>query len=146
VIAGCQASTTRPGFLPHPDASVAEVHLTVPEATRLLAEVLRADSVPIARVEERDGFVESEWFAFPGFQAVRGRQLGPATDKIRAWVDPGRPGPPPTSIITVEVIYRLYVDPARDPREAERHVGESHTVRQRVLAVLEKLKQGGQDR
>lgn len=138
VLLGCQASTRRPTFAPLPEARSIEVRLEVPEATRLLAEALRADSFPVARIEERDGYLETEWFRFPGWQPVQGRLFGPPWDKVRAWIDPGRPL---HSVITIEVAYRLFADPSRDPRELERHVGETHTVRERAIAVMQRLVQ-----
>lgn len=136
LLVGCQASTRRPTFAPLPEASSVEVRLEVPQATRLFAEGLRGDSFPVRKVEERDGYLETEWFAFPGWQPVKGRLLGPPWDKVRAWIDPGRPQ---HSVITVEVAYRLFADPSRDPRELERHVGETHTVRGRAIAVMQRL-------
>ena len=47
---GCQPATTRPSFTPLPEADVVEVRLAPQEATKLLAERLRSDSVPIGRL------------------------------------------------------------------------------------------------
>lgn len=137
--AACQASTNRPGFLPLPDASILEVQLPRQEATRLLAEELRGDSFPLARVELLDGYLESEWFGYPGFTTVSTVTLNPSVSRLRAWVDPGKQGPPTTSMVTVELAYRQYVDPGRSPREAERLVGETHSARQLAVAAVRRL-------
>ncbi len=135
VLPACQASTTRPGFMPMPEEQSYEVRLTVPEATRLLAAAI-ADSFPLKRVEERDGYLETEWFSVPGFTPVKGRALNSAVDKIRGWIDPG---PPFHSVITVEIVYRFADDPSRDPREFERSVHETHTARRMMLGILKGL-------
>ena len=135
ILSACQASTTRPGFVPMPEEQSYEVRLTVPEATRLLAAAI-ADSFPLKRVEERDGYLETEWFSVPGFTPVKGRALNSAVDKIRGWIDPG---PPFHSVITVEIVYRFADDPSRDPREFERPVHETHTARRMMLGILKAL-------
>jgi hypothetical protein len=136
VLAACQASTTRPGFAPMPAAPTVELELEVPEATRVLADAMRADSIPVGRVEPRDGLVESRWFETPGFRPTTRRPLGPAVTQVRAWVDPGRPG---HSVVTVETVYRLWADPSRPARELEAQVAESHPASVRVREVLHKL-------
>ena len=135
VLQACQASTTRPGFMPMPEEPSYEVRLSVPEATRLLAAAM-ADSFPLKQVEERDGYLETEWFSVPGFTQVKGRVLNSAVDKIRGWIDPG---PPFHSVITVEIVYRYGDDPSRDPREFERSVHDTHTARQMMLGILKGL-------
>src|SRR5215207_8114316 len=59
----CQPATTRPAFLPRPEALGAELRLSVSDATRRLAESLRADSIPVRTVRLRDGYIETPWFA-----------------------------------------------------------------------------------
>ncbi len=136
VLLGCQATTTRPTFRPLPAALSTEVRLSVPEATRVLAQALRQDSIPMARVEPLDGYLESPWFDTAGLRPTGRPQLGQETGRVRAWVDPGKPGPPASSRITVETAYRAYADPSRDPRETERLLPEAHAVYQRVLGAL----------
>jgi hypothetical protein len=134
--AGCQASTTRPGFRPTPGATETQVHLEVPEATRVLADSLRADSIPVIRVEERDGLVESSWFQVPGYQPYRGRPLGPSVVLVRAWVDVGKAG---HSVYSVETVYRVMADPSRPDRELEAPVAEDHPASIKVQAVVRRL-------
>ncbi len=136
--AGCQASTTRPGFLPLPEASRTDLRLDVPQATRLLAEGLAADSFLIRRVEERDGYLEGEWirYRFPGWERVDAQVYDSMVTKFRAWVDPIHQF---WSRISLEVVYRTAADPSRDPRDFERTVGPSHPVHQRIGRVLRAL-------
>ena len=76
-LVGCQASTTRPTFGPLPGAATAEVHLGPEEATRVLVEALKEDSIPARFVHEGDGVVVSEWVDVPGYQvSVIGSLIG----------------------------------------------------------------------
>jgi hypothetical protein len=134
-LVACQASTTRPGFSPMPGAEMVELELEIPDATRIVAELLGEDSIPVRRVEPRDGLVESHWFETPGFQRTRRRPLGPAVTQVRAWVDPARPG---HSTVTVETVYRIWADPARPARDVEAQVAESHPASVRVRQVLQR--------
>ncbi|HET9514499.1 MAG TPA: hypothetical protein VFO95_11285 [Gemmatimonadales bacterium] len=136
VLIGCQTATTRPGFLPVPGSPTAEVRLLVPRATEVLAEALRSDSIPLKRVVEIDGVIESEWFSVPGYAVAGGRPLGPGIVRVRAWVDVGKPG---HSIYTLETVYRVFADPSRDPRELEQPVSETHPASLKVKKVLETL-------
>jgi len=135
-VVGCQASTTRPGFLPLPEASTTDLRLEVPQATRLLAEGLAADSFLIRRVEARDGYLEGEWMRFPGWEKEDAQVYNPSVTKVRAWVDPTHQF---WSRISVELVYRAAVDPSRDPRDFERAVSPTHTLYQRVAGVLRAL-------
>src|SRR6476661_9791689 len=59
---GCFLTTTRPGFDPLLGAPTAELRMPAADATERLAEALRNDSIPVARVEARDGYLETAWF------------------------------------------------------------------------------------
>jgi hypothetical protein len=108
----------------------------VPEATRHLAEALRADSIPTRIVRLRDGYIDTNWFdARTGRRAV-GRPVGRRIVRIRAWADPARPG---SSQLTVETLYRPLLDPSLPDRELEREVPRTHPVAVRVEGVLKKL-------
>ena len=37
--------------------------LDVAKATTTLAEQLKSDSIPVSRVEPKDGYLETEWFS-----------------------------------------------------------------------------------
>lgn len=134
--ASCQPNTARPPFAPLPEAAGTEVRLSVPEATRRLAEVLRADSIPLRRVALRDGYIETAWFDAATRRPIRRRPIGPGVVRVRAWADPARPG---SSHLTVETLYRPLVDPSLPERELEREVAPSHPVALRVEAALRQL-------
>lgn len=135
--AACYPATTRPDLQPLPEAPRLEVELFVEEATRALAVELDADSIPVARTEPRDGWLETGWFDMTTLAPVRGRPIGLATVKVRAFVDPGRPN---HSVITVETVHRPLADPSRPDRDLEEQVPNGHPVAVRVQRALERLK------
>ena len=136
-LAGCQPTTTRPAFLPLPEAAGSEIRLPVPMATRRLAEALKADSIPTQTVRLRDGYIETPWFdASSGRPLGQQRAIGPKVVRIRAWADPARPG---STRLTVETLYRPRVDPSLPYRELEREVSRDHPVAKKVEAVLQRL-------
>lgn len=132
---GCQTATTRPGFGPVPEAQSTELRLDVGQATELLAQAL-GDSVPLSHVEPRDGFIEGAWVRYPGWEVVPDPVYNPSVTRVRVWVDPGRQF---WSKVSVEVVYRVGLDPSRGTREFERSVAPSHTVYQWVDRVLRGL-------
>lgn len=136
VLAGCQASTTRPGFLPVPEVLTTELRLGVPEATELLAERLAADSFLIRRVEPRDGYLEGEWTRWPPGERTETATYNPSVTKVRAWIDPAHQF---WSKVSVEIVYRVAADPSREPRDFERSIAPSHTLYQRLDGVLREL-------
>ena len=113
-----------------------EVRLAPQEATKLLAERLRSDSVPIGRLELRDGFIESRWFDSSTGQASRQRPIGTRLVRVRAWADPGRPG---FTLLTVETVYRPLADPSLPPRELEHEVSKEHPVAVKMRSALDSL-------
>jgi hypothetical protein len=134
--AACQPATSRPAFLPLPEARGSELRLSVPEATRRFAEALRADSIPSPTVRLRDGYLETPWFLTRTRRPTRQRPIGPGVVRIRAWADPSRPG---SSQLTVETLYRPRADPSLPERELEREVPRDHPVSVRVEAALKRL-------
>jgi hypothetical protein len=138
----CQPATTRPSFTPLPEAEVVEVRLSQEEATRRLAELMESDSIPAARVELRDGFIESLWFDPTTGEPSTRRPLGTGVVRVRAWSDPGRPG---FAILTVETVYRPLADPSLPERELDREVPKDHPVAAKVRAGLQEMvkKYGG---
>lgn len=132
----CQTATTRPGYGPMPGSPTAEVRLMQGQATTVLAEALRADSIPVKRVEELDGLIESDWFVVPGYQVSRDRPLGPGIVLVRAWVDVGKAG---HSVYIIETVYRVFADPSRPARELEEPVAATHPARVKIGKVLEGL-------
>ena len=139
-LAACQASTTRPTFGPLPGAATGEVHLGPAEATKILAEALRTDSIALRFVHEGDGVIVSEWLEVPGYQRASDRVLGPGTVRVRAWIDLGVVSQADTSsVYVVETAYRVYADPSREERELEQPVAETHPARVKVVRLLDRL-------
>ena len=126
---GCHAYTTRPTFPPMAGAPFAELNVTVARATGLVAEALRDDSLPVSRVEPKDGLIETPWFDASTFKPKRGRPLGPNVVQVRAWVDPTKPG---SSRVTVETVFRPLADPSLPDRELDRLVPSDHPVGKRM--------------
>jgi hypothetical protein len=134
--AGCLLSTSRPGFDPLLGPSRAEVRLAPAVATQRLAEALREDSVPVTRVEPRDGYVETPWFDGATGTPTSRSPLGSEVVRVRGWADPGRYG---HTDLRVEIAYRALRDPSVPGRELERPVPADHPVRIRVQAALDSL-------
>jgi hypothetical protein len=135
-VAACQPATSRPPFTPLPEAASQELRLSVREATRRLAEALRADTIPIRRIELRDGYIESPWFDARTGRPTGRRPVGPGVVRVRAWADPARPG---SALLTIETLYRPLTDPSLPSRELEREVARDHRVARKVEGVLERL-------
>jgi hypothetical protein len=138
MVLACQPNTTRPPFDPVPEAAGTEVRLPVPQATQRLAEVLKADSIPLRKVRVRDGYMETGWFSTASRRPASGRVIGPGVVRLRAWADPARPG---SSQLTVETVYRPLRDPSLPDRELEREVPLDHPVALKVVAALQQLVQ-----
>lgn len=135
-VGGCQPATSRPPFPPAPQAAITEMRLPAGEATRLLAEAFQADSMPVRRVEVRDGWLETRWFDAASGQPTARRPLGINTVRVRAWADPTHPG---SSKVTVETVYRPLADPSLSERELDREVPRDHPVAIKVRAALQDL-------
>lgn len=136
LLAGCYPTTTRPDLTPRPDAPRFEVELDVVEATRMLALELDTDSIPVSRTEPLDGWLETEWFDATTLQPATGWCVGPGVVKLRAFVDPGRAN---HSMITIEVVERLLVNPALPERELERQVDAGAPIRLRVARAVGRM-------
>jgi hypothetical protein len=138
LVGGCFLSTARPAYSPLLGSPSAEVRLGPDSATQRLAEALKDDSIPISRVETRDGYLETPWFDASTGAAARTSPLGPNVVRVRGWVDPGRIG---HSDLRVEIAYRAVRDPSVPERELERAAPTDHPVVQRVRSALDSLKQ-----
>jgi hypothetical protein len=132
----CQPVTSRPSFQPVPDAATIEVRLPPREATRLLAETLRADSIPTKRVDLRDNWLETGWFDPATGRRTGRRPIGRRVVLVRAWSDPTHPG---NSKMIVETVYRPVADPSLPERELDRQVPRDHLVAIKVRAALQDL-------
>ena len=133
---GCFLATTRPGFSPLLGTPAAEVRLATDTATERLAQALRTDSIPVSRIEPRDGYLETPWFDGTTGAASGSSNVGPSVVRVRGWVDPGRIG---HSDLRVEVAYRAFRDLSVPERELERAAPPDHPVVLRVKAVLDSL-------
>jgi hypothetical protein len=136
LVLACQPNTSRPSFTPLPEAAGIEVRLPVRDATRHLAEDLKASAIPIRKVMIRDGYMESGWFSARTGRPTNRRPLGTGTVRVRAWADPARPG---SSLLSVETSYRPTADPSLPERELDRQVPRDHPVAVKVTDVLKKL-------
>ncbi len=134
--AGCRPDTTRPAITPYPEAAGVEIRLRPQEATSRLAEALRADSLPTARVQVRDGYLETSWLDSATGRPTTRRPLGTAVVRLRAWADPGRPG---NTVLRVETLYRPFADASLPERELERQVPGTHPTAVKVEQILEAL-------
>jgi hypothetical protein len=135
-LAACRPNTTRPPFPPVPEATSTEIRLSPAEATRVLADALRADSIPVARVQQLDTWLETSWFDAANGRPTHRRPLGLNVVRVRAWADVTHPG---NSKVTVETVYRPLADPSLPPRELDRQVPRSHPVAVKVRAALQEL-------
>ncbi|MGH7559648.1 MAG: hypothetical protein ACRENB_01380 [Gemmatimonadales bacterium] len=136
VLAACQASTNRPPYDALPAAALAEVELGMPAATETLAEALRADSVPVVKVEARDGFLDSGWFDATSLAPTGRLPVGPDVVRVRAWATPTKVG---FVELSVETVYRPIADPSRPERDLDVVVPPDHPVQRRVNGVLQRL-------
>ena len=132
---GCQPNTGRPIFNPLPESAGTEIRLSPREATRQLAEALRADSVPVRKLLLRDAYLETGWFD-PKTGRPRSNPMGQGAVRVRAWADPARPG---STVLSVETVYRPLADPSLPERELERQVPAKHPVAVKVDSVLQRM-------
>ena len=135
----CNPATTRPAFVPLPEAPV-EILQARPQ--RILTEVrdwLTAQGLKIQRSNDADTYLETAWYDTRNHRSTAGGGEGGdllAAVKIRCWVDPDAPG---RSKLTVEVIYRPMLDPSRTERDLERVVPAEHEggkVVERLIAAM----------
>jgi hypothetical protein len=136
LVLGCNPNTTRPPFGPLPAAIEAELELPVAVAVGVIAEAFRTDSIPVAQVHERDGYLETGWFLARDGTPTSDRPVGVEVVRVRGWVTPGRPG---HTDIQVEAVYRPLVDPSRAGRDLDRLIPADHPVARRLEGVLARL-------
>ncbi|MEO5799669.1 MAG: hypothetical protein ABIZ70_04325 [Gemmatimonadales bacterium] len=133
---GCYPTTTRPPFLSLPSATVVEWELSTREATQELALALDADSIPVRRTENADGWLETGWFDAATLRPTTRRPLGVGIVRLRAWADPSSAN---HSTITIETVYRPLADPSRDGHSLDQVVPANHPVAIRVGLLLNRL-------
>jgi hypothetical protein len=138
-LAACTPVTTRPQFLPSPQALVivldAPPARVVPEAVGWLA----SQGLQAQWSSPQDGYVETAWFNLRTHTSVFGDgDPGDllSTVKIRCWADPYVPG---KTQLTVEAVYRPLLDPSRPERDLEETVpegSEGHRIAQQLIDAL----------
>jgi hypothetical protein len=136
LLLSCNPATTRPDFGPVPDAAEAEVDLPMADATRALAEALVEDSIPVTRIEARDGYVETGWFEAASGQPTSRRRLGPEVVRVRGWVDPIQTG---QTRLRIETVIRPMADPSLPERELDRGAPMDNAAAVRVQRTAERL-------
>ena len=132
----CQPKTTRPAFAPLPAADEAVVDLTVSAATTTLAQALVDDSIPIVKVEPRDGYLETEWFIAASGSPTAVWPLGDSVVRVRGWVNAYGKA---RGSIRVETAMRPLANPALPPRELDRQAPKDNPAAVRVARVLEAM-------
>jgi len=132
-IASCQPYTTRPPFGPLPGSAEAVVDLDVAKATTVLAEQLKSDSIPVSRVEPKDGYLETGWFNAVTGQPTSDRVLGDSIVRVRGWVNAyGQE----RGSIKVETAVRPLANPSLPPRDLDRQAPVDNPVAVRVATIL----------
>lgn len=139
-VLACDPASTRPAFLPLPQADTLLLRGQPGHVAAEAASWLTARGVTLERWSERDGYVETAWWDTSAQRATRGegdlRRLLTSV-KLRAWADPGPPG---QTRITVELVYRPFYDPSQPPRDREVSLTERREARSLVDSLLGALK------
>lgn len=102
LFAACSPATTRPSFVPLPEALHVVINAPPGTVAQTAARLLAADSIPVRFVHERDAWLETKDFA--------------GSYRVRLWADPDVPG---KSRVTIEAVYRPVEDPSRTARDME---------------------------
>lgn len=142
LLASCNPATTRPDFLPSPQAPAGTVDAARQQLVPEIATWLAAVGFTAVSRSVQDGYVETRWqrAESPAPPAgAGGRASSPALPvKVRVWVDPYIPG---TSTVVVEVVYRPFVDPSRHSRELDVLVPPGHpgyVIGERLIEAMRK--------
>jgi hypothetical protein len=119
LLAACAPGTTRPSFLPYPEAVMVILAAPPDRVTPQVSAWLASEGLKIEWMSVQDGYVETAWFNTRTHESTMG--LGDVADltsnvKVRCWLDPDAPG---KSRFTTEVVYRPLLDPSRDERDLE---------------------------
>ena len=138
---GCDPGTTRPAFLPLPQADTLVLKGNPGAVAGEAASWLTAKGIVVERWSDKDAYVETAWYDTSAKKATKGEgdlnRLGTSV-KIRCWADPGAPG---QSRITVELVYRPFYDPSQPPRDREvalMATGGARTIVDSLLGALKK--------
>jgi hypothetical protein len=119
VIAACAPGTTRPSFLPYPEAVMVILAGPPERVTPQVSAWLAGEGLKIEWMSVQDGYVETAWFNTRTHESTMG--MGDVGDlegnvKVRCWMDPDAPG---KTRFTTEVVYRPLLDPSRQERDLE---------------------------
>jgi len=137
----CNPASTRPAFLPYPQALTSIVNAPTDQVVPELDAWLNGEGLRVEWTSPQDGYVETAWFNTSTRQSVTGTSDPGdllATIKIRCWVDPYTPG---KSQLTVEAVYRPILDPSRMERDLEVIVPEAsagYELAHRLLEAMQK--------
>jgi hypothetical protein len=136
----CDPASTRPAFLPLPQADTLVLKGNPGQVAGEAASWLTARGITVERWSEKDAYVETSWYDTTAKRATRGegdlhRLL--SSVKIRCWADPGAPG---QTRLTVELVYRPFYDPSQPPRDREVSLTERKDARGIVDSLMGALK------
>lgn len=141
LLAACTPITSRPAFLPYPQALVAIVEAPAPRIVPEAMGWLANEGLRVEWSSPQDGYVESAWFNVRTRASTTG-QTDPGalldTIKLRCWVDPNAPG---KSQLTVEAVYRPMLDPSRPARDLEVIVPQGSEGHRIAVQLIEAMKQ-----
>ena len=139
-LVSCTPITTRPDFRPDPRAPIVTLDARPEPVTVGIDSLVRAESLEVAHVNVRDGYVETAWYDTKARRSAhREREIHDlgATVKIRFWADPWVPG---QTRLTVEPVYRPRVDPSRTERDLEVILSKEDEGYKIAQKLVEKLK------
>src|SRR2546425_11209042 len=120
--AACNPATTRPVFMPLPEAPSVVLYARPPRVAAEVQTWLVAQGLKVEVASVQDAYVETAWSG---------------TFKIRCWADPDAPG---KSRLTVEAVYRPVLDPSRPERDLEVLVPPAHEAAKLVDRMIGELK------
>jgi hypothetical protein len=136
----CDPASTRPAFLPLPQADTLLLKGQPGQVAGEAASWLTAQGIVVERWSEKDAYVETAWYDTAAKRATRGEgDLGRllSSVKLRCWADPGAPG---QTRLTVELVYRPFYDPSQPPRDREVSLMERKEARGLVDSLMTALK------
>ena len=141
LLAACTPITSRPAFLPYPQALVAVVDAPAPRIVPEAMGWLASQGLRVEWSSPQDGYVETAWYNVRTHRSMTGQgDPGDLLDtvKLRCWIDPNAPG---KSQLTVEAVYRPMLDPSRPERDLEVTVPEGSDGHRIAAQLIEAMKQ-----
>ncbi|MGH7614181.1 MAG: hypothetical protein ACREMW_09120 [Gemmatimonadales bacterium] len=141
LLAACTPITSRPAFLPYPQAPVGIIEAPAPRIVPEAMGWLANEGLRVEWSSPQDGYVETAWFNVRTRNSMTGQGDPGAlldTIKLRCWVDPNAPG---KSQLTVEAVYRPILDPSRSERDLEVIVPQGSEGHRIAVQLIEAMKQ-----